>query len=315
MSLGASTLRHCCHSKRKSSFEHQRRAFRPLLLLVFAVESRNAMSRIIFDLQRAARALAKAPLFTSVAVLSLGLALALNTTMFALADAVFHPYVPYLHPEQVGEPAFLGGDPKHAVSLDERLAAVRSGLRSYDRIATYKYLRAVLIETGARSEYQWVAGVSPDFFDVLGVRPMLGRVFDSSETGSRSTQGAVISFRFWNRAFSGRPLSDMLTVMIAHSRYTVIGIMPRGVHHPWAATDIWLPIDALPVDPSAVAFGPFSVMHFKPGVQLDAVRAELSVLAARLTAEYTPKRPLSARLWTLGRGYVSRARCLMNSCT
>ena len=262
------------------------------------------MSRLIFDLQRAARALAKAPLFTSVAVLSLGLALALNTTMFALADAIFHPYVPYPHPEQIGEPALLGGDPKHAVSLDDRLAAVR-GLHSYDRLATYRYLRAALIETGARSEYQWVAGVSPEFFDVLGVRPMLGRVFDSSEAGSRSTQGAVISFRFWNRAFSGRPLSDTLTMMIAHSRYTVIGIMPRGVHHPWAATDIWLPMDALPVDPSAVAFGPFSVMHFKPGVQLDAVRAELSVLAARLTAEYTPKRPLSARLWTLGRGYVS----------
>jgi hypothetical protein len=88
------------------------------------------MRRLVYDLRAAARALKKAPLFTSVAVVSLGLALALNTTMFAVADAVLHPYVPYPQPERVVVPTFVGGDRKHAVTFDLRLRAVREGLRS-----------------------------------------------------------------------------------------------------------------------------------------------------------------------------------------
>src|SRR5690242_15105565 len=112
------------------------------------------MSRIAFDLGRAARALAKAPLFTSVAVVSLGLALALNTTMFALADAVVHPYVPYPEPDRVVQPMFRGGDPKRALTFDARYAAIRDGLTGYDRIAAFKVFRAAMVQVGSKLEYE-----------------------------------------------------------------------------------------------------------------------------------------------------------------
>lgn len=67
-------------------------------------ERRSSMRRLADDLHRAARALARAPLFAGVAVISLGLALALNTTMFALADAVLHPYLPYPRPDRIATP-------------------------------------------------------------------------------------------------------------------------------------------------------------------------------------------------------------------
>lgn len=257
------------------------------------------MRRLADNLRRAARSLAKAPLFTSVAVISLALALALNTTMFALADAVLHPYNPYPQSERIVEPGFLGGDPKHALTFDVRFEAIRDGVH-YDRIGEYKFLRNAVVQTSSTSEYHWAVGVSPEFFDVLGVRPMLGRVFNASNVAGRATQGAVISFRLWNRLFNARPLSETLTIDVGHSRYTVIGVMPRAVHHPWGMTDVWLPLDALPADPSVRAIGPLPILRLKPGTPVDAVRAELTVISARLTAEFTPKRPLSARVSVMG---------------
>ncbi|HEY2853008.1 MAG TPA: ABC transporter permease [Gemmatimonadaceae bacterium] len=262
-------------------------------MLGLDVSSRYAMSRIAFDLRRAARALVKAPLFTSVAVVSLGLALALNTTMFALADAVVHPYVPYPEPDRNAVPTFRGGDPKAWVPLDLRFAAVRDGVHGYDRIAAFKMLRAVMVQTGTKSEYEGAAGISPEFFDVLGVRPMVGRLFGPSNGGS---QAAVISFRLWNRLFNGRPLSDTLTIDVAHARYTIVGVMPRSVHFPYDNTDIWLPLDALPADPSVRSYGPIPVLHLRPGVTRKAVSNELMLVARRLSAEYTPDHPLYSNM-------------------
>jgi putative ABC transport system permease protein len=262
------------------------------------------MKRFAFDLRRATRSLAKAPLFTSVAVVSLGLALALNTTMFALADAVVHPRVPYPEPERTVVPTFRGGEFKRFVNFDIRFAAVRDGVQGYDRIAAYRIIRAAMVEAGSKTEYEWAAGISPGFFDVLGVRPMLGRVFDQSNGGS---QAAVISFRLWNRLFNGRPLSDTLTMDVAQTRYTIVGVMPRGVHFPYDNTDIWLPIDALPTDPSARSFGPIPVMHIERRVSVESIRRELIQVAARLSAEYTPSRPLYAEMMVGTGGFMQRS--------
>jgi putative ABC transport system permease protein len=106
----------------------------------------------------------------------------------------------------------------------------------------------------------------------------------------------VISFRLWNRLFNGRPLSDGLTIDLARTRYTVIGVMPRGVHFPWGGTDVWFPLDAMPADPSVRRSGVWSVFHLKDGVSVDRVRSEMDIIAARLTAQYTPQRPLTAHV-------------------
>lgn len=252
------------------------------------------MRPFVDNLRAAALSLSKAPLFTAVAVTSLGLALALNTTMFALADAVLHPHDPYPHSERIVFPSVFGGDPKRSLGLDIRLQAVRDGLHSYDLLAAYKFVRGALVQTSSATEYHSAVGVSPEFFALLDVRPQLGRVFDRSDAGP--TQAAVISFRLWNRLFQARPLSDNLSMEIAHTRYIIIGVMPRGVHLPYGATDIWLPLDALPLDPAAQPIGPFPILRLRHGATADMVRTELAAVARRLTAEYSPKRPLSARV-------------------
>jgi predicted permease len=166
-------------------------------------------------------------------------------------------------------------------------------------------LRPAMIQVAGRTEYGSAAGISPELFDVLGVKPMAGRVFSAANNGS---QAAVISFRLWSRLFNGRPLSNTLTMDVARTRYTVVGVMPRGMHFPYGITDVWLPLDALPTDPSVRAFGPLPVLHLKPGVTPGMIRGELGLIATRLSAQYTPKRPLYASpLVGLGGGYLQQS--------
>ena len=254
------------------------------------------MRRIAYDLRYAARSLSKSPLFATIAVLSLGLALAVNTTIFALADGVMHPYVVYSHPERIIVPTFMGGDPRHALSFDIRYRAIRDGLHAYDKIAAYTVLQAA-VQTGTGGRDWAPVGVSARFFDVLGVRPSLGRAIDTSDVGTGATQGAVISYRLWSGEFDRRPLGDSLTLEIDRTRYTVVGVMPRGVHFPSGFTDVWIPMDALPG--ASRHFGPFAVVHLRKGASRETLWSELAIVSKRLTAEYTPKRPLSPRLFPL----------------
>src|SRR6185503_8603991 len=81
-------------------------------------------SSIGVPFRSAARSLAKSPLFVGVAVVSLGLALALNTTMFALVDAVVHPVNPYPEPERIVTASFFGGDRQRFPTFAERYRAI-----------------------------------------------------------------------------------------------------------------------------------------------------------------------------------------------
>jgi hypothetical protein len=93
------------------------------------------MRRLAQDIRRAARTLAKSPLFAAIVITSLGLALALNTTMFALADSVLHPRVPYPNVDRLVIPMFRGGDFKHPVPADVRFQAIRDGVHCCSAIA------------------------------------------------------------------------------------------------------------------------------------------------------------------------------------
>src|SRR3954462_482582 len=256
------------------------------------------MRRLVPALRYAARSLARAPLFTAVAIVSLGLALALNTSVFALADAVVHPYVPYPEAERVIRPGFRGGDPRKPLTSDERYRVIRDEMHSYEGIASFTDLKATM-EAGKVVEDHLAVAASANLFDVLGVKPMLGRAFDTNASGG-DLQAAVISFTLWNRVFRGAPLSSGLRFDLGHATYTVVGVMPRGVHYP-GNTDIWIPETAVSRNSDIRLWGPVPVLRLRRGVTIQAARGELAGIAARLTATYSPKRPLGEYvipLWT-----------------
>ena len=239
----------------------------------------------------------RSPLFTAVAVLSLGLALAVNTTMFALVDSVLRPVLPYHESGPVFEVGFVGGNTKHFVSWRTRYDAVHDGLTSANAIGAYVLLPGE-VQSGTMVEDHYNAGVSPEIFSILGVRPMFGRAFGPADNRADAAPGVIISFTLWTRFFQQRPLSQHLTLGVGTGRYEVIGVMPRGMHYP-GNTDVWLPLAAIPTDSATRRIGPFPLVRLKPGATQDAAEAELGVVAAHLTAEYSPNYPFTGRLLAL----------------
>ena len=124
------------------------------------------------NIRYAIRSLTKSPIFTAVAALSLALALAVNTTVFALVDALIHPTVPYHDAKRAYTIRYLAGGRKTS-TIEERFDALRRGLRSVDAVVPY-YLSATSIQRENTIEDQYVANAPPELFDVLGVRPEVG---------------------------------------------------------------------------------------------------------------------------------------------
>ncbi|HVX40233.1 MAG TPA: ABC transporter permease [Gemmatimonadaceae bacterium] len=246
------------------------------------------------------RALARSPVFTIVAVLSVGLALTLNTTLFGIVDGVVHPYVPYIHPEQVFVVNYAGGDRQRPVAPANVARAVRDGLQSAQMVGDWTMMLTFLSGGGQAEDGRAVA-VSPNVFDILGVRPEAGRGFSANVPASMATQQALISHALWIRFFHGAPLERGLKITVASATYDVIGIMPPGVHFPFA-TDVWVPDQAIAGDTAARHLGPRIVFRAKPNVTYLGVRHDLQTIMQRIALTYGQDRPYVAYPQSVGTG-------------
>ena len=243
----------------------------------------------------ALRSLRRSPIFTVVAVLSLGLALAVNTTMFALIDSVRHPYIPY-DARPVFRVSFVGGGRPWPTAI-ERLAALQNGLHSADSILSYR-LAPRLVQAGANYEDQYVAAVPPQLFDMVGVRPMYGRTLNAADERRDAPPSAVISYTLWNRFFRGKRPGEPVLLTVGPTNYQVVGVMPRGMHFPWD-TDVWIPLATLPVDSTTRALGPMPLVRLRPGATRQAAEMELSLIATQLSKTYARGKPIGGRLTAL----------------
>ena len=131
------------------------------------------------------------PVFTTVAIVSLALAMSVDTTVFALIDAVMNPTLPY-HDD--GRAYTIGYTPagRNTSTFTERLDAARRGLRSVDAVVPY-YLTSASIEHENTIEDDLVANAPSELFDILGVRPETGRSFNDTDTQPGSLPVVIIS--------------------------------------------------------------------------------------------------------------------------
>ena len=242
-------------------------------------------------LRDAFRALRHSPLFAVAAVLSLGLALALNTTMFAVVDAQLHPPAPYPAPDQVFQLMQGGGDRRRPVPMAELIPAVREALAGRATVLTFG-IRYATVQTRTETADDRVAEVTPELLHGLGVRAAVGRFFTEPDAGE-----ALVSQGLWQRWFGGRPLAEGLQLQVGARSFTVVGVMPRGMHFP-ASVDVWIPTRALAGDTVGFRFGPLLALRLADGVDRSRAQAALDVVARRLDAEYgTPSRPIALQLY------------------
>lgn len=252
------------------------------------------------DLKFGVRLLGKAPAFTAVALLSLTLGIGANTSIFTLAKAFFLESVPVKDPSRVvslysnaqsrkGPPQLYLPTPYlNAVDYREK-----TDVFSGSSIAIFNGFKAVI-----SNKQQQLFGelVNANFFDVLGVPPILGRGFSPEEDAS-ARPVAVISFALWNSQFGHDPAVLGRTIQLNQQEFTIIGVAPRELRNigSLGSPDLWVPISMrdLVLDGQLKEFVyqrgfrlTAMVARLKPGVTLKQAQLAVQALGYQLEKEY-----------------------------
>ena len=190
------------------------------------------------DLLYGCRLLVRSPVFAIVAVLSLALGIGANTTIFQLLDAVRLRTLPVEKPEELARVAIVNsphcctGDfySSNADLTGDLWKAVHDQQQGFSAIAAWAMNRYNLGE-GGQARYVNVLLVSGNFFHVLGIQPVVGRLISPADDyRGCGVQGVVLSYAFWQREFGGRPdaLGNKLTLNA--QPFEVIGVAPPSFH-------------------------------------------------------------------------------------
>ena len=210
------------------------------------------------DVRYSVRALGKSPGFLLVAILTLALGIGANTAIFAVVNTVILRALPVSHPEQLA----LLTDPDRAATNVETTERGDRSILSYPEFVELRNHNSVFSGifaaqsqpvsvdvtengTGGASIKARVQLVSGEFFDVLGVRPALGRAFAAAEDKAPGANPvAILSDSFWRRALGADPAVAGKTLRIGGGIFRVIGVAPPGFHGILVGSDseIWLPI-------------------------------------------------------------------------
>ena len=227
------------------------------------------MRSVLEDLRYAAAVLRRTPALTAVAVLTLALGIAATTTVFGWIDGmVLHPFRGATDDGQLAvlEAVRAGGIEAPSVSYTDS-RDFQDSLRSISGLALNQKAPAS-IGDGENAYSAWIEPVSGNYFDVLGVKPILGRTFAREENGERAkTFTAVISYRLWQNYF--RSDRSILGRIVHINRYpvTIVGVAPAEFQgdFPGVALDAWVPAPlAGERDRNARQFR--AIVRLKPGV-------------------------------------------------
>ncbi len=252
------------------------------------------------DIKYGLRTLAKAPGFTAVAVLSLTLGIGANTTIFTLAKAIFLQSIPVKDPGRVVSlysTAQTKSGPLQEYLPTPYLNGVdyREQTNSFSGVAIIVPMGVNLVVSGKQNQL-FGEVVNANFFDVLGVHPVIGRGFNAEEDTSPRPV-AVLSYALWNRQFGHDPGILGKTVQINEQDYTVVGIAPSDFTNVGVlgSPDVWIPMamhDQVLTGLVKTWFNQRAfrlttmVARLKPGVTLRQAQQEVQALGFQLEKEY-----------------------------
>jgi putative ABC transport system permease protein len=257
------------------------------------------------DLNAAFRSLRSSKDVTLAALIVLTLGIGATTAIFSVVDAVVLRALPFDEHDRlvaVGERRAPGGRTGSNTREPAALGFVApqnymdwaAQQRVFESIAAIASGWLTLREPGVEPESLVPQRVTAQFFDVLRVRPAIGRVFTAENEVSGRDRVAVLSDALWRRRFGGDPqivgrtipLDD---VEVGEGRYEVLGVMPPGFAYPIGVsrpTDIWIPY-VVPADqrirnPASRSIYLQVIARLKPGVSLAAAQAQMDQIAAAL---------------------------------
>jgi putative ABC transport system permease protein len=253
------------------------------------------MFETLQDLRFSGRVLRRDPLFTLVILITLAVGIGANTAIFSVVNEVLLRPLPYDEPDQV---AFvLGTRNDDIIGRGGWLAYpevedMRRGSASLTALSAFQGWGPTLYGAGDPIQVNG-ASVSAQYFDVLGVRPALGRFFLPEEGELGHEPVVVLSYGFWQRRFGSDPDVVGSTVNLNMTAYTVVGVAPAGLEDPYATGDVWRsrPPSWDSNRQTRVSHSWQAIGRVRSGTTLEQAQADLDRVWANMEAEYPQLHP------------------------
>ena len=242
---------------------------------------------LLQDLRYGSRTLRKSPGFAAVAILTLALGIGVNTALFSVVNGVLLNPLPYPQPNQLVELWWDRTPGQH--SSVPYLNFLDWQKESTALSAVGGYLQDNMILTGA-GEPERVDGIriSANFFDLLGVKPSLGRSFRPEEDQVGAGPVALIGDGLWHRKFGSS--ADVLgkSITVDGTSYRIVGVVPEKSPI-YTTADVFTPLGQFNEEPfrdRRASLGTVGIARMKPGVTLAQARTDMDSVARNLAAEY-----------------------------
>jgi len=254
------------------------------------------------DIKYAMRALRKAPGFAVIAIVTLGLGMAINTTVFSVINGLLLRSLPVSHPEQLTVLALKqqGTDAFQTFSYPDFLD-IRSQSKSIGEVFAYR-TSLVSIVAQNRGDHCIISRVSGNYFSTLGIQPALGRLILPTEGQTPNSDPVIVlSYAYWQKRFNRDPSIVGKTVQVDDHAMTVVGIAPKD----FLGTYAFLSMDGfIPIGATTGAMGLESenvlkefwekrdrrsislLARLNPGVDLKQASATFGVVANRIAEQH-----------------------------
>ena len=274
------------------------------------MERAELRQELRMDVAFTLRTLRRSPLFTTVAVATIALAVGANTAIFSVLNAVLLRSLPYRHADRVAMiwNSYSRTTVSHTAVAVPEYFDLKAQLSAHDAIAAIRPQPSALVGDGGEPERVNAYVVSPNIFDLLGASPAIGRSFGGDDGSPSATRVIILSHALWMRRFGGDPSVIGKTVNLAGFVRTVVGVMPPDVRFPDAPlgflreqADLWIPSTWENLRGDARGNQIIAVVTRRaPGVGDARAKADLDAAAARWRVDY-PRRYASesAKEWSL----------------
>ena len=254
------------------------------------------METLLQDIRFGLRQLFKRPIFTALAIISMALGIGANTAIFSLVDTVLLRPLPVREPSKlIAVDGTLPNGTDFTLQSFLNYKDYRERSRSFEGLLAYRFVVASLSHNGV-NERAWGFTVSGNYFDVLGVKPVLGRAFLPEEDQTPDSHPVVVlSNACWKKRFGGDPSIVGRTVSLNNRTFIIIGVAPEGFVGTEVAyaPEFWAPIMmAKQLEPGSTwldvrdSDNLFVVGRLKPGVTVAQAKADLEGITLQMAKEH-----------------------------
>ncbi len=277
----------------------------------------QAFENIHADVRFALRQIARAPGFVITVCITLALGIGVNTAIFSIVNALLLKDLPYPHPDRIatlfarttGSEPSEGGqsiDGEQWELLRDDVPSVIAAVTSYESHTT-----GINLETSTHAQYVHAGRVSAHYFDVLGLRPALGREFNADEDRPHGPGVAILSYPLWRTVFGADRDAIGQKMLLRGAPYTVLGVLPEGATTPMDA-DLYIPLQPNR-DGEGRATNYSAILRLRDGATWQQANGEVDRALARSqraqqTAKTNPNGKLTYYLVPLQKGETEELR-------